>query len=48
MNLQKEVGVLKEQLKSQLDSLQILVEEKSSLEKSLHDTKNLLLKKEGM
>ena len=46
--LEKEVGILKDQLKSQLDSLQILVEEKSSLEKSLLDSKTLVLKKEGM
>ena len=45
IELEKEVGILKEQLKSQLDSLHILVEEKSSLEKSLQDSKTLVLKK---
>ena len=47
VELEKEVGLLKDQLKSQLDSLHILVEEKSSLEKSLEDSKTLVLKKDG-
>ena len=48
VSLDKEVGLLKDQLKSQLDSLQILVEEKSSLEKRLQESETLILQKEGM
>ena len=46
ITLEKEVGVLNDQLKSHVDSLRILVEEKTSLEKSSHLSKKLLVEKE--
>ena len=46
-NLQITVGALKDQLKSHVDSLGILVEEKSSLEKSVQLHKKHLEEKEG-
>ena len=45
--LDSEVSILSKQLKTQLDSLQILVEEKTSLEKALKENEKLLLDKEG-
>ena len=45
--LKRQVGGLQEQMKSQLDSLEILVEAKSSLEKNLDHHKKLLQEKEG-
>ena len=47
ITLEKDVGVLRDQLKSHVDSLQILVDEKTSLEKSAQLNKKLLLEKEG-
>ena len=46
-SLQITVGGLKDQLKSHVDSLGILVEEKSSLEKSVQLHKKHLQEKEG-
>ena len=45
--LKRQVGGLQQQMKSQLDSLEILVEAKSSLEKNLDHHKKLLQEKEG-
>ena len=45
--MKTQVGALQEQMKSQLDSLEILVEAKSSLEKNLDQHKKLLQEKDG-
>ena len=47
ITLNNQVGCLHIQIKSQLDSLEILVAEKSSLEKKLEESAKLLKTQEG-
>ena len=47
ITLNNQVGCLHTQIKSQLDSLEILVAEKSSLEKKLEESATLLKTQEG-
>ena len=47
ITLNNQVGSLHIQIKSQLDSLEILVAEKSSLEKKLEESAKLLKTQEG-
>ena len=47
ITLNNQVGCLHTQIKSQLDSLEILVSEKSSLERKLDESATLLKTQEG-